>query len=410
MTMTAEAAQSYAERIETDLAARTAAIENGGMTRNPNGTWRATTGWDAHEVIGQDGLMTTKNGVALVYSGATPWHQMGEFVEDLDVDTALVAGGLDFDVQMRPIFWGATEDSKMGTDKVTRGHFQRAIVKVDPNAEDAQRETILGITGRIYVPIQNLDAFGFLTGLVGNGRVRIATAGALGVGDVVFMSVELPDSVELQGVKGSGDVVKKYVTVVNYHDGEHSLYARVTPIRPVCRNTLRYGTASALSQWKVRHTANAMQRLEEAQRTLALTGDYFTEFTAEATTLINTRMTDRNVEELLDRLYPLPEDSKSSAYTRRMKMRDDIRERVDSDPEQENCRGTAWAFENAVTGRLDWGTPVKLTDGFLADVRAPKSLQEDIARNRRLIDVDLSKDVEREKTRVHQTLLTWASR
>jgi Domain of unknown function (DUF932) len=74
----------------------------------------------------------------------------------------------------------------------------------------------------------------------------------------VWVLATLPDQVEV-----GGDDVRRYVLLMNSHDGSTAVIAATTPVRVVCQNTLNWGLGSAQQKFSIRHTEAVTQRVHE---------------------------------------------------------------------------------------------------------------------------------------------------
>lgn len=376
-------AQAF-EQLSAELDRRSAAIGDG-TVRDPQGTG----GWDAYEVVGNDGLLTNEQGAVSLVSGRgiVPWHKLGTVVDHaMTAQEALELGGLDYTVELRPLFVGADIESKMGTDRTDRGWM---AVRTDTGAHK-------GLVGNTYTIINNRDSFAFLTELVGltQGDAIFDTAGELASG-TTFMSLRLPESITLDA-EGAADVIEPYIMSTNRFDGTAAFRVVTTPFRPVCGNTVRWGAQHAMSSWTVHHRANAMSRLAEARRTLKLSSRYFTEFAKEAGAMLQTPMTAQQFDDFLAWVMPIDDDAKSLARRRNDERRDAVRNLYDNAKTQENIRGTVWAAEQAY---VEWNDHNR-------GVRASKTLTEDVARASRIV---ASSDDEK-KSQAHARLLLLTDR
>jgi phage/plasmid-like protein (TIGR03299 family) len=124
----------------------------------------------------------------------------------------------------------------------------------------------LGTVGKQYVPVQNADQFGIFDGLIDRGEAIYETAGALGKGEKVWILAKLPDDIVLDGK----DEIKNYLLLSNSHDGSSSFTAKLTPVRVVCSNTLSFALGGAGREIKIRHTAGAKGKIDEAMRVMGI--------------------------------------------------------------------------------------------------------------------------------------------
>jgi phage/plasmid-like protein (TIGR03299 family) len=360
-------AAAFAADKQATLDRRAGLLNNGAAQVDANGRVRVATGWDAGEVIGKAGLDQTTGQVALAMNGAPAWHGLGTVVDGaMTAADALRLANLDWEVEKRPMFYGADEESRMGTGLAPNAF---AMVRTDTDG-------YLGTVGRRYTGIQNEAGFAFLDDLTGqNGEARFETAGALEGGRKVFISMFLPENITLDP-EGMADVVKPYFMAVNSHDGSGSFYVVVTPLRPVCANTVRWGLQGATAKWSAQHTSGAMKRMEEARRTLGLTIDYYKKFEQDATRMIQTPMSDREFDRLIESFYPLDDDASKVTASRVEIRRDTARYLFREADTNANIRNTVWGAGQALIEQIDWKSTI----------RPPKHMTEELVRGGRIIE------------------------
>ena len=115
--------------------------------------------------------------------------------------------------------------------------------------------------------MQNTDAFSFFDAIVCGEGMQYETAGALGNGEKIFITAKLPDYIKV----GKDDLIEQYLFLTTSHDGAGSITAAFTPIRIVCNKTLNAAMRNHSNAFKIRHTANAKERLEEAHKLMGIT-------------------------------------------------------------------------------------------------------------------------------------------
>ncbi|KVV16237.1 phage/plasmid-like protein [Flavobacterium sp. TAB 87] len=86
-------------------------------------------------------------------------------------------------------------------------------------------------------------------------------------GERIFITAKLPDYIRV----GKEDLIEKYLFFTTSHDGSGSITAAFTPIRIVCANTLNAALRTQTNTVRIRHTASAKQRLEQAHRVMGIT-------------------------------------------------------------------------------------------------------------------------------------------
>lgn len=380
---------------DAQLAQQAARIDSFDTTRTADGKYRVDGGWDANEVVGKDGLRTNDQGqVSLWLNGEPAWHKLGKVAAYQSVDQVITDSGLDFTVETRPLMWA----SPAGLSTVIRG-AGKATVRVDPDGTETQ----LGTVGNIYTPFQNREAFGFLQELVGPDGGTFVSAGELSAGSTVFVAMQLGDDIVLDA-EGSADVIKKYVMFKNGHDGRSKLGAYVTPTRPVCANTCRWGVENAWTSWESRHTSGVRDRVAEARRTLKLVSAYYDAFALDASDLIRADMSNRAAEAFLrEVVFPVDDDAKLFVKERAEAAQARTLSLFTNSPTNANVTGTRWGMAQAVTEYLDHYADVRAPKSLRLDAGTPKSVSADIARGARIIN---GTDDAR-KSEVHKALLTW---
>jgi len=321
-------------------------VKDGKAKDNGNGTVTVTEGWDRGEtfrlqnrdgllqdVLASHGLDTKANGETALYLKDEPaWHGLGQVIPDglHTASAVLKAAGLDWTVGVeQDTFYGKPIPGKFVT-------FRKDTM--DP----------LGVVGNIYTPFQNDAAYGFLDELLEFGMVA-ETAGAWRGGSRTFISARIPEDLILDP-DGIADPIRQYLMISNSHDGTTPVRAVVTPWRPVCRNTERFALRDAKTKWSVRHTKNAATKLEEAKRALKLTHEYYTEWAAEETKLIQTPFS--AVDALIREVWGEPDaDATKRAKTADANRRNQVQDlfRKEANRSGEN----AYAAERAVTEYVD---------------------------------------------------------
>jgi phage/plasmid-like protein (TIGR03299 family) len=211
----------------------------------------------------------------------------------LTAEDAIVAGGLDWEVEMRPIYRRIDHE------------FFEAYAQIENRFELTRVSdgTPYAVLSDKYKPFQNRQAFNFMDSLVASGAAKYETAGSLKGGRVVFITMETPDYITLPG----GDKIKTYLLLRTTHDGTGRIMVYVVTVRVVCMNTLTWAVEGARHKWGVTHTSNVETKVAQAQKSLGLTIDYERAFEAEAKELLAVPVsTDQLVRVLKDTLEDKP--------------------------------------------------------------------------------------------------------
>ncbi|MFN8271996.1 MAG: DUF932 domain-containing protein [Chitinophagaceae bacterium] len=283
------------------------------------------------------------------------WHGLGQIVQDYPTSAeAIKHAGLDYTVEKRPLFTynnennAADEDTDIKIPEIDVPDFF-ATMRTDT-------EQVLGVVGKDYEVVQNTDAFSFFDAIVGGDGIQYETAGALGKGERIFITAKLPGYIKV----GNDDLIEKYLFLTTSHDGYGSILAAFTPVRIVCANTLNAALRNYSNSIKIRHTANAKQRLEQAHKVMGIAN----KLTEQMETIFNhwakVRITDPAIKKLIQ-LAMIPnkevlhnvqagkDDELSTCFKN---MCDNVYEYALTSPTQQQAttRGTLFGAYNTITG------------------------------------------------------------
>lgn len=303
------------------------------------------------------------------------WHGLGQIVEDYPTSAeALKHAGLDFEVLKRPNVHKLDNE----TEIVSNTSFY--TYRPDTGA-------ILGDKlGKDYQVIQNIDAFAFFDSIVGGDGIMYETAGALGKGERIFITAKLPDYIRV----GNDDLIEKYLFLTTSHDGFGSITAAFTPIRVVCNNTLNAALKNNSNAIKIRHTANAQDRLKEAHKVLGLSNVLSHQLETMFNHWTKVRITDKEVKKLIqlamcpnkETLQALKTGEETELSTNFKNICDNVFEYMQSNETQQlvTTQGTLFGAYNGITGYYqnvrnykDQEAKYKSIMGGTAQVKAQKA-------------------------------------
>ena len=297
----------------------------------------------AHEI-------ETVNGQSAFASLRQPaWHGLGTvFEKEVTTKEMLDLAHLsDWDVRLEDVGIPDGFESDRSYSFVTR-----------TNPFDRNKNDVLGVVGERYVPLQNEDLFDF-GDLMLDGGGRWETAGSIKGGRQVFGSLALERETVLDP-NGVGDKVNTYLLINTSHDGSVAIQASITPVRVVCANTLnlalgqRGRNGSVKQSFKIRHTATASGKVQQAREALGLANAYMDEFDVMAKNMIETEISKAKFDEIVALAYPAPtgEDKKGSHKKHDNKI--DLIQSIYVGEYNNTISGTKWGAFNALTERLDW--------------------------------------------------------
>lgn len=275
------------------------------------------------------------------------WQGLGQTISGYPTSVEAIIYG----VEKRPLFAGGANKDFWGNtgaipDMKLPNHF--ATVRADTDQD-------LGVVGKDYQVVQNMDAFGFFDGIIGN-KLHYETAGALGKGEVIFITAKLPDYIRV----GRNDIIEKYMFLTSSHDGSGSINIAFTPVRVVCQNTLNAALKNSTGSTTIRHTASAAEKLKSAQQIVGRSMGLSVELEAVFNRWARVRVTDREVKRLIQMAMApnretfgyLQAGQKEQLPAHYTNVVDSVFEYAQNSPTQQEAttKGTLFGAYNAVTG------------------------------------------------------------
>ena len=283
------------------------------------------------------------------------WHGLGQVIKDYPTSAeAIQLAGLDYTVEKRPLYtydnnnFNGDPDADILIPEIEVDGFY-ATVRSD-------LDLVLGVVGKDYHVVQNRDAFTFFDSIVGGDGIQYETAGALGNGERIFITAKLPGYIKV----GQDDLIEKYLFLTTSHDGSGSITAAFTPVRIVCANTLAAALRNHKNAIRIKHTASAKERLEQAHKVLGISNTLSQEMDAIFNQWATVKITDRQVQRLIE-LAMVPnkevlaniqagnQDDLSTCF---VNMCDHVFEYAMTSPTQQyaTTKGTVFGAYNAITG------------------------------------------------------------
>lgn len=273
----------------------------------------------------------------MFYTREKPWHGLGTMVMEAPTSSqALELAGLD---------WNVIQKSLTTEDGFAVPGFKANLRETD--------NRVLGVVSDRYKVVQNQDAFAFTDKLLGEG-VTYETAGSLQDGRRTWLLAKLPQRYII-----SGDEITPYLVFMNSHDGTGSIKAAMTPIRVVCQNTLNLALSTAKRSWATNHTGNIEGKMEDARYTLLYADTYMSELGKAIDKLNRQRLSDRQVYEYIDALFPLVDNATDIQKKNVLKMKEDVKMRYFDAPDLAHVGKNAYRFVNAVSDFATHAKPLR---------------------------------------------------
>jgi len=294
-----------------------------------------------------------RNGKAQMFSvRQVPWHKLGKILDAPPTsEEAIREAGLDWDVELKPIYWKAP--SNMGQETFHPFPNRCALVRnVDGNP--------LSIVSNNYKPLQNRKAFEWFDPIVQAGNATYETAGSLHDGKKIWILAKLGDGFEVV----PGDEIRRYLLLANGHDGVTGIMIQPTPIRVVCENTLMQSLGSGLVN-TIWHHGDIQEKMERVKKLLGLAEEEFESKRDVFRNMARFHIDKKVIGTYLKNLIPDANDEATESVQEKV---DVARDRIQSLHETgfgsdiPGCKGTMWGLYNAAIEYGEYDMPKRVKD------------------------------------------------
>ena len=283
-----------------------------------------------------------------------PWHGLGVPVDRaMTAQEAIAFAGMDWEVEPRTVCTRRVDGSLVAHDG------QVAVTRVTD-------DRVYQITSAPYRPVQPRECVGFLDALVGTGVAAYDTAGSLRHGAVIFTAANLDRRIDVAGI----DRLDLYLMVRNSYDGSLPFGVDVTPIRPVCMNTVIFGVRGARRTWSMPPGGSPEQQVRQAWRALGMAEEYTVALETDLGRLVEQPVPLGDFERLTRRLGMVRTSADRARWEADQKALVGL---FESSPTlSDEVRYTAYGALQTVIEHLDWSQP---TSGSSGDTTAEVRMQ-----------------------------------
>jgi phage/plasmid-like protein (TIGR03299 family) len=289
-------------------------------------------------------FLDKETGKHSVMTQGSAWHGLGEVVVGPQTAAETIyKSGIDFDVVKQPLFLanGIQLQSKFATVRTDTGFP-------------------LGVVGKDYKLLQNIDAFDFFDGIVNREEAIYTSAGVLGNGERVWLQAKLPEHVLV-----NGEQYNEYLLFSNTHDGTSCIEVRFTPIRVVCENTMNAALRKASpGVYKVRHSTNAKLKLAEGAKVLGMANTYFKELENILDIMAHTRHTKDDQQHHFKQIILGKDYNGGEISTKADNILFEMTRAMKQCPDNEKFGGTWMETFNGITYYADHWKSYKVGDSF----------------------------------------------
>lgn len=215
--------------------------------------------------------------------------------EVTSLDYAIKKAGLDFEVVKLPVYYPINGEMEMK--------------KIENQFTTVRTDTMepLGVVGKNYEILQNIDAFQFLESMVADGEARFETAGSYGPGGAksfITMSTEPMNIL--------GDEFKPYILITNSFDGSGSVRVMFTPIRIFCSNCIARAIKTAENKISVKHSSRLEVNLRAGREILLGNSNYMEAIKQEAETMAKLSLSEDKFKEIVNAMFGVSDAEKAT--------------------------------------------------------------------------------------------------
>jgi phage/plasmid-like protein (TIGR03299 family) len=186
--------------------------------------------------------------------------------------------------------------------------------------------------------------------------LNVGSAGLLRGGAVAWVQIEAPETL----VTPEGVTYRPNLLAVTSLDGSISTTYKPTVTNVVCDNTMAAGLAEKTATVKIKHSKYSKLRVGEVRSALGVIETIADNFAAEVKALCETTVTDKQWDQFLELLVPIPEGASGRATTMGTQKRDQLNQLWNNDDRVSPWRGNGWGVVQAVN---TWEHHVKGTRG-----------------------------------------------
>ena len=278
------------------------------------------------------------------YKNGTPWHGLGQLMKQgATIEEWLIAGGLNFNIEKRPMVYGVNQEDGSIAPQVIDGQF--AHIRDDTQA-------FIGQGSSQFKLVQPSEVLEFYRDLVDSSDYSIETVGSLFGGSKIWALAKSKQDINLQG-----DLIKPYLMLSTANDGSSATVADFTSVRVVCNNTLSMALGKAKSAIKVRH--NTEFNADTVKHQLGVSSETVNEFSDAMQELISAQVSPKQTIQFFIDLYGKTNSEGEVTNEKQLKavMPSLLKAVTDSDgADLPTAKGTAFGMLQALTNYVDFNT------------------------------------------------------
>lgn len=253
----------------------------------------------AHEITAADAMISGRF--------ITPWHGLGEVVEDFNVeDLRRIMGWQVEKFMTQTVTYFPNGDETLEEDVIYPMDTEKyATVRMPRNAQEAPIVLGAGLS-RGYKVLQNEELIRVVEPFVQQG-CALETAGTLRQGARVWIMLRLSGDINVKG----DDQINSYILFSNDHTGAQAARIGMVGIRVVCQNTLNVAESGKASQLiRIMHQGDVAGNLLEVSKLLDTAKGQFINYGASLNHLANKGIKEKDLRKYVTNCFFAKADHK----------------------------------------------------------------------------------------------------
>lgn len=271
---------------------------------------------------------------AYLASDGTPWHGLGQALEDgTSLDAWREAAGMDWKIRRSEIRFNVNRESEV----LLKMPEQHVLFRSDNNEP-------LGVVSNRYQVVQPGEVIEFFRDIAKAGGLELSAAGTIYGGKRFWATAKIGEA----SPASLADKIGGYILISTSADGSLATEVRRTTVRTVCKNTLQMAMADAPASIKVTH--RSVFDPVSVKEFMGLNTAAWDAFRATVTRLANIEMHEEQAADVAAQVFGGGEKVRDTAGFKKVMS---LFNGDGMGATMDGVFGTRWGFLNAVTEYAD---------------------------------------------------------
>ena len=271
---------------------------------------------------------------AYLASDGTPWHGLGQALEDgTSIDAWREAAGMDWRIRRSQVRYAVDRNA----EQFITLPEQHVLFRSDTNAP-------LGVVSNKYQVVQPGEVIEFFRDIAKAGGLELSAAGTIYGGKRFWATAKIGEAAPAS----VADKIGGYILISTSADGSLATEVRRTTVRTVCKNTLQMAMADAKASIKVSH--RSVFDPASVKEFMGLNTAAWDSFRHTVTRLANIEMLEEEAIEMTAQVFGGGEKVRETAGYKKVLS---LFNGEGMGSTLDGVMGTRWGFLNAVTEYAD---------------------------------------------------------